>query len=100
MSWGPLEEFASLFAPGMRHERQRRQELETLRDEEGNSADPPSTVDLDRGVAVIRLPRMPPDAAAPDPPPTRADTRPPSTFTPLADAEAPPGDADRPPVSR
>jgi hypothetical protein len=60
-----MEELGALFSPGMRHEQQRRQDLEMLRDEEGNAADPPSTVDLDRGIAVIRLPRPatpPPDA--------------------------------------
>jgi hypothetical protein len=30
--------------------------LAVLREDEGNSADPPSTVDLDAGVAVLRLP--------------------------------------------
>ena len=58
-----MEELGALFNPGMRHEQQRREQLEVLRDEEGNAADPPSTVDLDTGVAVIRLPRPagPPD---------------------------------------
>jgi Family of unknown function (DUF6191) len=56
MSWGPLEELASLFAPGMRHEQERRKQLEMMRDDEGNAADPLSTIDLDRGIAVIRLP--------------------------------------------
>lgn len=54
-----MEEMAALFAPGMRHEQQRRQDLEMLREDEGNAADPPSTVDLDAGIAVIRLPRDP-----------------------------------------
>jgi hypothetical protein len=57
VSWSPLEEFASLFAPGMRHEQERRRQLEVLRDEEGNAADPPSEVDLDKGVAILRLPK-------------------------------------------
>jgi hypothetical protein len=59
MGWGGLEEFGALFNPGMRHEQERRELLEVLRDEEGNAADPPSTVDLDSGVAIIRLPRKP-----------------------------------------
>jgi hypothetical protein len=67
VGWGPLEELGALFAPGMRHEQQRRKDLEMLRDDEGNAADPPSTVDLDRGVAVLRLPNAttpPPRSAA------------------------------------
>jgi hypothetical protein len=56
MGWGGLEEFGSLFAPGMRHEEEERNRLEMWRDDVGD-ADPPSTVDLDRGIAVIRLPK-------------------------------------------
>ena len=63
-----MEEFASLFAPGMRHEQKERERMTMWRDDVGDS-DPPSTVDLDRGVAVIRLPKKKEpteDAAEPD----------------------------------
>ncbi|HVQ91386.1 MAG TPA: DUF6191 domain-containing protein [Mycobacteriales bacterium] len=62
-----MEEFAALFNPGMRHEQERREKLAVLREEEGNSADPPSTVDLDAGVAVLRLPGKKKAADEPEP---------------------------------
>lgn len=61
-----MEELSALFAPGMRHEQERREQLELLREEEGNAADPPSTVDLDRGLAVIRLTRPEPEVEPAD----------------------------------
>jgi Family of unknown function (DUF6191) len=60
-----MEEFASLFAPGMRHEQKERERLALWRDDVGD-ADPPSTVDLDRGIAVIRLPKKKEPAATAD----------------------------------
>jgi Family of unknown function (DUF6191) len=63
-----MEELAALFNPGMRHEQERREKLAVLREDEGNSADPPSTVDLDAGVAVLRLPRKPDATPPPEPP--------------------------------
>lgn len=77
MSWGPLEELGALFSPGMRHEQERREKLAVLREDEGNSADPPSTVDLDRGIAVLRLPKSGAGADAagqPTAPPARPAT--------------------------
>jgi hypothetical protein len=68
VSWGPLEELAALFNPGMRHEQERREKLSVLREDEGNSADPPSHVDLDAGVAVLRLPgKKPAEPASAEP---------------------------------
>ena len=64
-----MEELSALFAPGMRHEQERREQLEVLRDDEGNAVDPPSLVDLDGKLAVIRLPpklAQPPDENADD----------------------------------
>lgn len=53
--WGSHEDLAVIFAPGKRFEIQEKKQREQLRDEEGNEADPPSRVDLDAGVAVIRI---------------------------------------------
>ena len=71
-----MEELAALFNPGMRHEQERREKLSVLRDDDGNSADPPSTVDLDAGVAVLRLPRKPDAAPPPEPPKLAAEPAP------------------------
>ena len=60
MGWGGLEEFGALFAPGMRHEEEERNRLEMWREDAGD-ADPLSTVDLDKGIAVIRLPKKDPE---------------------------------------
>jgi hypothetical protein len=79
-----LEELGALFNPGMRHEQERREKLAVLREDEGNSADPPSTVDLDLGVAILRRPKpkaqpgadgkpAKPAAPAPAPEPDAAD---------------------------
>jgi hypothetical protein len=61
-----MEEFAALFAPGMRHEQERRRNQELMREDEGDAAlrDKVSQVDLDNGVAVLRLPPKEPDADA------------------------------------
>ena len=56
MGWGALEEFGSLFSPGMRHEQQEKQRLELTREDPDSGAPPLSTVDLDGNKAVIRLP--------------------------------------------
>lgn len=56
MGWGSLEEFGSLFAPGMRHEQEEKQRLELTREDPGSAGTPLSTVDLDGGKAIIRLP--------------------------------------------
>jgi hypothetical protein len=62
-----MEEFAALFAPGMRHEQERRRNQELLREEEGDAdlRDKVSQVDLDNGVAVLRLPEKPKPPADP-----------------------------------
>jgi hypothetical protein len=56
-----MEEFAALFAPGMRHEQERRRNQELMREDEGDAdlRDKVSQVDLDNGVAVLRLPEKP-----------------------------------------
>jgi Family of unknown function (DUF6191) len=61
VSWGGMEEFAALFAPGMRHEQERRRSQELMREDEGDAdlRDKVSQVDLDNGVAVLRLPDKP-----------------------------------------
>lgn len=51
-----MDEFSSLFAPGIRHEQQEKQRLELSRDNPESGAPPLSTVDLDGRKAVIRLP--------------------------------------------
>jgi hypothetical protein len=56
MGWGALEEFGSLFSPGMRHEQQEKQRLELTREDPESGGQPLSTVDLDGNKAVIRLP--------------------------------------------
>jgi Family of unknown function (DUF6191) len=71
-----MEELAALFNPGMRHEQEQREKMAVLREDEGNSADPPSTVDLDAGVAVLRLPRMPDATPPPETPKLAAGPRP------------------------
>jgi hypothetical protein len=53
-----MEELSALFAPGIRHEQRERERLEATRDDP-STGDPPSTVDLDRNKAVIRLPAKP-----------------------------------------
>jgi hypothetical protein len=79
-----MEELAALFNPGMRHEQERREKLAVLREDEGNSADPPSTVDLDAGVAVLRLPRKPDATPPPGPPKLAAE---PTAEGPTAEGE-------------
>jgi hypothetical protein len=56
MAFGGLEEFGALFAPGMRHEQEEKNRLALWREDAEDGAPPRSEVDLDRGVAVIRLP--------------------------------------------
>lgn len=56
------------FAPSTRHKKEHDEFLELKRDEEGDSAPPRSTVDLDSGVARLVIPRQtdtppPPDDA-------------------------------------
>jgi Family of unknown function (DUF6191) len=68
-----MEELAALFNPGMRHEQERREKLAVLREDDGNSADPPSRVDLDAGIAVLRLPRKPDATLPPEPPKLAAE---------------------------
>ncbi|MDK1476649.1 DUF6191 domain-containing protein [Streptomyces sp. 549] len=43
--------------PGKEHELQQRETMTMLRDEEGDGAPPVSEVDLDQGVALIRVER-------------------------------------------
>jgi hypothetical protein len=90
-----LEELGALFNPGMRHEQERREKLELLREDEGNAADPPSTVDLDAGIAVLRLPK----GAGPkvDRPPGGPAPTPPAAETPAVQPPAPPRIAAAPP---
>lgn len=45
-----------MFAPGMRHEQEEKNRLEMWREDAEDGAPPRSVVDLDRGIAVIRLP--------------------------------------------
>ena len=66
MGWGSMEEFGSLFAPGMRHEQEEKQRLELTRENPESGAPPLSTVDLDGGKAVIRLPARPVKEPEPD----------------------------------
>jgi hypothetical protein len=58
MPWGPMEELASLFTPGIRHEQEEKQRRLVLRDDEADG-EKVSTVDLDGKKAVIRLPPKP-----------------------------------------
>jgi hypothetical protein len=51
-----MDEFASLFNPGIRNEQQEKQRLELTRENPESGAPPLSTVDLDGKKAVIRLP--------------------------------------------
>jgi Family of unknown function (DUF6191) len=64
VGWGGMEEFAALFAPGIRHEQERRRHQELMREDEGDAdlKDKVSQVDLDNGVAVLRLPPKEPPA--------------------------------------
>lgn len=55
MSWGPVEDLAALFAPGMRHEQQRRREVELLREDEGTGAEGgEDRVDFANNTVVLR----------------------------------------------
>jgi hypothetical protein len=69
-----MEELASLFAPGMKHVQEEKQRLAMTRDDEA-TGDPPSTVDLDRNRAVIRLPASEPVTAPPPAPPREVGVR-------------------------
>lgn len=95
-----MNELAALFAPGKRHELAERQRREVLRDDDGNAADPPSTVDLDRGVAVIRLARRdqhdPLDAGDPGAAGVPADAAEAPPAAGARDPEGPAGSAEGP----
>jgi uncharacterized protein DUF6191 len=62
MAFGGLEEFGALFAPGMRHEQEEKNRLELWREDAEDGAPPRSVIDLDNGIAVIRLPAKAEDA--------------------------------------
>lgn len=52
-----FEQLHAQFAAGKQHELEQRRTTLMLRDEEGDGAPPRSRVDLDGGLAVLRLPR-------------------------------------------
>lgn len=97
MTWGSPWDVALIFSPGQRHEIEEKHHRALLREDEGNEADPPSRVDLDAGVAVIRI--SPPgsdDDARPAPTDplraTDADVATPEATEPATDP-TPPGPA-------
>ncbi len=52
-----LDPFMAAFTPGKQHELDERHHHEFMREDEGDGAPPHSTVDVERAVATIRLPR-------------------------------------------
>lgn len=53
VTWGGLSELGALFAPGMRHEQERRRSEELSREDDGTASDPPNMIDLDSGMVTL-----------------------------------------------